>query len=184
MREAYENLLKAFGWCAIILFAIRCAISLDSIMTDFSFYSLWGFAGEAIGVTIILIALYEKFLWKINPFESMPKLACRYKGIVKSTFDNIERPARLIIKQTLTTVHITLITKESKSQSLTTSIDEIFGEMQLTYCYLNTPKNEVRSRSDIHYGSATLSLSNLKKIEGHYYTDRKTTGDMIFIPEK
>ena len=102
---------------------------------------------------------------------------------MKSDYDKSERRATLEIRQTLTLIHITLITDESKSRSLSASIDEILGEVQLTYCYLNTPKSEYRERSEIHYGTATLSITGSKTLEGQYYTDRKTRGDMTFISE-
>ena len=127
--------------------------------------------------------LYEKSLWRINPFEKTPKLAKRYSGTLKSDYDKSERRVTLEIRQTLTLIHITLITDESKSRSLSASIDEILGEAQLTYCYLNTPKSEYRERSEIHYGTATLSITGSKTLEGQYYTDRKTRGDMTFISE-
>mgnify|MGYP004572869597 FL=1 len=87
----------------------------------------------------------------------------------------------MTIKQSLLSVVVILKTDESKSKSLSASIDEILGEIQLTYCYLNTPKSAYRDRSEIHYGTATLSISNPKEIDGQYYTDRKTIGDMHFI---
>jgi hypothetical protein len=144
-------------------------------------YDLFGYASEAIGIAVIFAILYEKYIWRFNPFETTPKLASRYRGKLKSNYDNIERSAMLMIKQTLLSVHVTMVTDESKSRSLSVSIDEILGEKQLTYCYLNTPKSEYRDRSEIHYGTATLSISNPKEIDGQYYTDRKTIGDMHFV---
>ena len=181
MKEQQKKLINISVWCAIILFALRCIISWKSIMTDFSFYDLWGYASEAIGITVVFATLYEKFFWRFNPLETTPKLASRYSGTLKSNYDNIERGAELRIKQTLLSVHVTMITDESKSRSLSASIDEILGEMQLTYCYLNTPKSEYRDRSEIHYGTTALSISNPKEIDGQYYTDRKTMGDLHFV---
>lgn len=45
---------------------------------------------------------------------------------------------------------------------------------------LNTPKAEVRHRSEIHYGTAMLYVDNPKVLKGQYFTDRKSTGDMVF----
>ena len=170
-------------WIAIILFVLRCIISWESILEGVSAYDLFGYAGEAISAAVILSGLYEKFLWRLNPFESTPKLKKRYVGKLKSGYDHIERDASLEIKQTLLSVHVTLATNESKSKSLSASIDDILGEMQLTYCYLNTPKSEYRDRSEIHYGTATLTIANPQILEGQYYTDRKTNGDMLFTAE-
>lgn len=183
MKNQQKKIINICVWSAIILFTLRCAISWQSIINSVSIYDLFGYAGEAISVAVIFAGFYEKLLWRVNPFEKTPKLAKRYKGTLKSSYDNIERTASLEIKQTLMSVHITLISNESKSKSLSASIDEILGEIQLTYCYLNTPKSEYRYRSEIHYGTATLSITNPATLDGQYYTDRKTMGDMVFTKE-
>lgn len=184
MKKQNKKLITICMWCGIVLFAIRCAISWESIIENASAYELYGYAGEAIAVATLFGLLYEKVIWKLNPFEKTPKLSKEYNGTIKSDFDNIERPATLKIKQTLLSINITLITEESKSNSLSASIDDIMNETKLTYCYLNTPKSEFRKRSQIHYGTATLSLTNKKTLEGQYYTDRATTGDMLFKASK
>lgn len=183
MNGRQKKLINISVWCAIFLFVLRCIVSWNSILSKFSLYDLFGYASEAIGIAVVLAILYEKFIWRFNPFETTPKLSTRYRGILKSNYDNVERDAVLRIKQTLLSVHVTMLTDESKSRSLSASIDEILGEMQLTYCYLNTPKSEYRGRSEIHYGTAMLSISNPKEVDGQYYTDRKTIGDMHFTAE-
>lgn len=183
MRSGQNKITKIGVWCSVVLFVLRCMFSWKSVISGISAYELYGYAGEAIGVAVLITGLYEKFIWKYNRFEKTPKLAKRYTGILKSSYDHIERNAILEIKQTLLTVHVTLITDESKSKSLSASIDEVLGEEQLTYCYLNTPKSEYRDRSEIHYGTAVLAVSNPKEIDGQYYTDRKTIGDMHFFAE-
>lgn len=175
-----QRLVNTCMWWAIALFALRCLISWETILANFSLYDLFGYAGEAVSISVVLLGLYEKVLWRINPFESVPKLAKHYKGTLKSSYDNKERNAELEIKQTLTSVHVTLITEESRSNSLSASVDDILGEMKLTYCYLNTPKSEYRDRSAIHYGTAHLTITKSQRLEGQYYTDRKTSGDMFF----
>lgn len=72
-------------------------------------------------------------------------------------------------------------TEESKSSSISASIDKIQDEWQLIYFYLNVPQAKVRDRSSIHYGTALLSIENPEKLQGQYFTDRKTTGDMKFF---
>ncbi len=184
MKKQQKKLLDICLWSAIILFVLRCAISWESILAGVSLYGLFGYASEAISIAVIFSGIYEKFLWRFNPFENTPKLARRYTGTLKSNYDHIERQASLEIKQTLLSVHITLVTDESKSKSLSASFDEVLGEMQLTYCYLNTPKAEHRERSEIHYGTAILSIATPGTLEGQYYTDRTTNGDMLFTAKK
>lgn len=127
--------------------------------------------------------LYERKLWRYNPLESTPKLSKKYTGTLVSSYDNIKREATLEIKQTLFTIRITLTTNESKSKSLSATIEEILGEKQLVYCYLNTPEAIFRDRSEIHFGTAILCVDKPEKIMGQYYTDRKTVGDMYFVVE-
>ena len=183
MKSQQKKIINICVWSTVALFVLRCILSWKSILTGVSAYDLFGYASEAISVAVFFSGAYEKVLWRNNPFESTPKFARRYTGTMKSTYDHIERKASLEIKQTLLSVHVTLVTGESKSKSLSASIDEVLGEMQLTYCYLNTPKSEYRYRSEIHYGTATLSAGNTAILEGQYYTDRNTTGDMIFTAE-
>ena len=184
MKGQQKKIVDICVWSAVVLFVLRCILSWESILNGVSAYDLFEYASEAISVAVIFSGAYEKVLWRFNPFESTPKFAPRYTGTLKSTCDHKERKASLEIKQTLLSIHITLITDESKSKSLSASIDEVLGEIQLTYCYLNTPKSEYRHRSEIHYGTATLSARNPAILEGQYYTDRNTTGDMVFAAEK
>lgn len=184
MNERYKGLITKSVWVVIILFVVRCAISWDSIIAEFSIYDIFGYAGEAIGIAAIIICFYEKILWKINPIEDTPVLKKQYEGTLTSTYDGVERKARLEIKQTLLSIHITLITDESRSKSISSSIDKILEEDQLTYCYLNTPQASVRERSEIHFGTAMLCIQKTKELTGSYFTDRKTTGDMNFSPKK
>lgn len=180
MKEQIKRFITKVTWCAITLFVLRCLISGETIISDFSIYNICGLAGEAIGATAIIATLYERWIWRYIPFENMPKLFKEYEGKFVSDYDNVERSASLEIKQTLLTIQVTLITGESRSKSISSSIDTILNEKQLTYCYLNTPQAMVRHRSEIHYGTAMLCIENPDKIHGQYFTDRKTTGDMIF----
>lgn len=184
MSGQIKGFLTKIAWCAVILFVLRCLISGETIISNFSIYVIFGFAGEAIGITAIIATFYERWLWRYIPLENTPKLFKEYEGVFISDYDNVERNARLEIKQTLLTVQVTLITGESRSKSISSSIDIILNEKQLTYCYLNTPRAMVRPRSEIHYGTAMLCIENLDEIHGQYFTDRKTTGDMKFTKKK
>lgn len=184
MSDQLKRIFNISLWLSILFFICRSLWSWKTIIAGVSFYDLYGYAGEAISFACMLTMFYEKVLWRYNPFESTPKLSKKYKGTIKSSYDNIERSAALEIHQTLLSVSVILISNESKSKTLSASIDDVLGEKQLTYCYLNTPKSEFRHRSEIHYGTATLCLSDTKELNGQYYTDRKTIGDMHFVAEK
>lgn len=183
MTEIQSKFTKKVVWITVIIFCIRCFISGIKIITEFSLYDLYGYTGEAIAISALIMLIYEKILWKYNPFEETPVLKKRYKGLLLSTYDGIARKANLEIKQTLLSINIVFTTKESKSKSISSSIEKIQDEWQLTYCYLNVPKAKVRDRSAIHYGTALLCIENPEELQGQYFTDRKTTGDMTFFPE-
>lgn len=182
MQTQYKKFLRQALWVAIIAVALRCLISWDDIIAHPNAYDLYGFASEAVAAAVILMALYEKWLWRWLPLKSVPKLKKTYSGTLKSSYDDREHAAIIEIKQTLLSVHVTVTTEESKSQSLSASIIEDHGEKQLVYIYLNVPKSEFRHRSEIQYGTAVLCVDNPEELTGRYYTDRKTIGDMQFTP--
>jgi hypothetical protein len=94
-----------------------------------------------------------------------------------------DRDVFLVVRQRFWHVSIRLLTKESASGSMlanfTTAADEVH---QLVYVYTNTPRSEVRHRSELHYGAVVLGAPRdaTEGLEGHYFTDRKTRGEMRF----
>lgn len=184
MQTQHKKFLTQALWVAIVAVALRCLISRDAIIANPNAYDLYGYASEAVAITVFLMMIYEKWLWRWMPFKSVPTLKKAYTGTLKSSYDDCEHTATIEIKQTLLSVHVSVITEESKSQSLSASIIEEHGEKQLVYTYLNVPKSEFRHRSEIQYGTAVLCIDNPKELTGRYYTDRKTIGDMKFTPSK
>ena len=128
MDQRLKKTVQITCWLfAIVLLAryIYSCIILSPMPTVREFV---GYADESISIAIVLFTIYERWLWRINPFESTPKLKREYSGSFISSYDNAEREAKLEIKQTLFTVQIIMTTKESKSKSLSSSIDDILGE--------------------------------------------------------
>ncbi|MHB8483386.1 MAG: Cap15 family cyclic dinucleotide receptor domain-containing protein, partial [Nitrospiria bacterium] len=84
-------------------------------------------------------------------------------------------------RQTFSTLSMRLLTAESCSQLVGTEI--VCSEDGL-YCvsgvYRNEPRLQVRDRSPIHYGAVWLRIIDepIKKIIGHYWTDRESRGEM------
>ena len=180
MKSTHSILFKICMWTDITLFVIRCLFSFSSLIEDFSLYIVFGYAGEATGVAAIFIFVYEKWLWRWLSFGIVPVLKTHYEGIMKSSYDNKIREVSLSIKQTFLGITITLKTEESKSTSVSASFENINGEKRLVYTYFNTPHSEHRERSPLHIGTAMLSVEDVNELTGEYFTDRKTTGDLIF----
>lgn len=184
MSSKLNELLTKAMWTLLVIFVIRCLFSFEELKMSFSIYSVFGYAGEAIGFTTFLATIYQHWLWKYDPTVKMPVLKKRYVGTIISTWSGQPQQydAEMEIKQTFLNINVIVKTNESKSKSLIASIDDIMGEQQLTYCYLNTSSAQVRNRSAIHYGTAMLCVDNPELITGSYFTDRKSTGDMKFTP--
>lgn len=183
MVTQFQTLVKRTIYVVIGLFIVRCFFSWGSLSKYPKIYAIYGYAGEAITATTLLAVIYERWLWKYDPTIKTPVLKKEYEGTFVSSYDNKERKADLHIHQTLLSMTIIMSTGESKSKSISSSIDNILGEYQLTYCYLNTPNANVRNRSEIHYGTAMLCIDDPAIIKGQYFTDRRTMGDMEFKPK-
>lgn len=138
----------------------------------------------AISTTTICMILYCNYLWRYMPklVRKVPKLYGEWNGIIKSSYDGFDKTFefKIIIKQTLLNIYIDLLTDESKSVSITGElIKDNKNDYILIYSYRNEPIESVKNRSQIHYGTAKLSVVNDGELKGGYFTDRKTTGNMI-----
>lgn len=130
-------------------------------------------------ITIILFTIYERCLWRYNPFNRTPKLHKKYEGTLKSTYDNKVRNIYVTVNQTLFGTSITVKTDESQSYTVTANFDITDNYKRLIYTYHNEAKAEYNERSPQHYGTTILDVENKNELTGKYYTDRKTTGDII-----
>lgn len=193
MTELYKKFMTMSVWIAIILFALRCWIGWGDLSTAVSGkkvfecgYSIFGYAGEAIGFAAVFMACFNKWLWRWKPLNwlsgGMPILAKKYKGKIRFHSDDgdPERESEIVIKQTFLNVIVKLRTEESSSNSVTATIKEENGSKMLIYTYLNIPRAEIQDRSEIHYGTAMLNVDDPKRLIGNYFTTRKSSGSMDF----
>ena len=81
MTENYNKFTKQSIWFTIGIFCLRCFLSGTKLITDFSVYDLYGYAGEAIAFSALVMVLYEKWLWRYNRFEKTPVLKKKYKDV-------------------------------------------------------------------------------------------------------
>ena len=127
---------------------------------------------------------YNQFLWRFGPVGP-PVLFGTWKVQFVSSWDKEEadqgtRHAYLLIRQTATSLTLTLITHESISRSLAATLERrADGQYDLSWIYENVPPIDQREASPIHFGSALAFGIRPRKpalIEGWYFTDRLTTG--------
>lgn len=196
MKEgSYKKFMTYSIWVAIILFGIRCFIAKTDISecligNDWGTlgYNLFCYAGEAIGITTILMTFFNKVIWKwkwINKIVDMPILAKKYTGVFVSDWqgENKQYNASLDIKQDFLNVSIVFKTGESRSFSVLSSIETEGDRKKIIYIYQNEPKAELTDSSAIHKGTAELWIEDSGELDGNYYTSRKTKGSMKFKPD-
>lgn len=161
-----------------------------------------GFSLEAIkklpavlSIDCLLFGLFAKYFWKCRWLQGwlvpFPDLNGTWYGTIESTWVNPETnqkspliTAALAVKQSFLGISCTMFTKEMVSKSCNASfkIDGDNHEKKLIYTYVSTPDATVRHRSAVHYGTAIFDLISKpsKRLEGGYWTDRKSTGSMKF----
>ncbi len=147
-----------------------------------------------VGTITLVITAFNKYLWSWRIFKGWyvkrPDLRGTWKVELKSSWVNPETGNIIapiygyaVIRQSLTTLSVRLMTKESRSVLVAHSIDQQEDEdlFKLVGVYRNEPKIELQGvRSEIHHGSFALEIhgSPVYELQGHYWTDRGTKGGM------
>lgn len=147
----------------------------------------FGRLGIVSTVLIAAIVAFDQWLWRIplvvRLLRTGPVLRGTWKGELLSTYDNQRRPVFLALRQSFTEIEVRMMTEESKSETTSCQLlRKPEGLAVLEYSYENIPRATVRDRSEVHFGSARLECTGQvpTRIEGSYWTDRRTTGEMEF----
>lgn len=144
-------------------------------------------------VDLVLIGIFVKWAWKwrflhdwLVPF---PNIEGTWRGAIQSSWidpntnDRVPPiPCILSIKQSFTKISCVMRTLEMSSYSFGEEF-RIEGDnqiRQLCYSYTSKPLPLVTDRSPIHEGTIVFSIIGkpVKKLSGHYWTARKTTGEI------
>lgn len=175
MMSKIKGLIKVGVGIGIVIFIILQLIFQNkSVISNIS---------TAMSITTIGILVYCNYLWKYIPesISKLPKLFGTWEGVIKSSYDGFNKEFRfkIIIKQTLLNTYINFLSEESDSNSVSCElIKDNKNDYILIYSYCNEPHQDVKYRSQIHYGTAKLNIINDKELKGGYFTDRRTIGVM------
>jgi len=147
-----------------------------------------------IGATSFTVAIFNKYLWALRCFKGWyvrrPDIRGTWKVELRSNWIDPKTGEQIgpihgyaVVRQSLTSLSIRLMTQESRSILVAHSIDEQEDEnlFKLVGVYRNEPKIELQGvRSEIHQGSFALDIHGdpAYHLEGHYWTDRGTKGAM------
>lgn len=151
------------------------------------FYSI------AVTLLLVLLGAWDRFLWRLPPAQSLSgvprNLHGTWKGELSSHWVDPStgktppvKTAYLVVRQTVSSVTVSLLTDESASRSSFGRVTSDTDEICLDYMYLNTPDNSLQHRSRIHHGSTSLRVSGkpAARLQGHYWTDRDSRGALDF----
>ncbi len=187
--------IKAFiyillGFSFILWFAF-------AILGDLSLSNLWAFLKllpKVATIDLLILSLFIKWGWRWKIFRGwlvpFPDLNGTWQGYIKSNWkDSGTRkksspiPAILSIKQTFGKISCVLRTAEMVSHSYVEgfTLDRDKQIRQLAYSYTSKPRPLVKERSTSHDGTIVFNLVGMPvtKLEGRYWTDRETTGEIL-----
>ncbi|WP_420638934.1 hypothetical protein [Candidatus Poriferisocius sp.] len=169
----------------IAIFTALLWIGGESVSVDWVRY-----ASLATSAATVLVAAYEKWLWAIIPVgrSRRPVLRGTWSGRLVTHWPDPEtgqapgpRDCYLVIRQTASTIRATLLTDESRSSSAVAELADNDGGTSLCYIFRNQPQIQVDHRSTAHHGAVVLEIdSGGTRLEGHYWTDRYSRGELEF----
>lgn len=148
-----------------------------------------------VGTVFGVVTFFSKWAWSWKTFRgwfvNRPDVRGTWKVELQSGWIDLDTKkgippiqAFAAIRQTLTTLSIRLMTPESKSILIAHSIElGPDGIFRIAGIYRNEPKVELQGvQSEIHHGSILLEVYGTppSSVEGHYWTDRNTRGQIIF----
>lgn len=169
-----KKYLEIFIYISFIILLGLCYIFKLSILDAISY---------SVTISLFLFTFYSKWLWKYNPLEKTPRLKKKYVARIDYQYGGQARNkiVDVNIKQDLFSVKVTMKSDESFSKSVIANIYQEQDVWYLTYTYINDPSQKNRKKSKIHNGTCKLNLNDIKKINGEYFTDRLSCGDIVFI---
>lgn len=173
--------IAAVVWLAVALLSGSQAVPVVALKA-------FSIAGT---VAALLLVLYDRFIWKwkvVRAFTGKPLVAGTWRGHLVSDYRSegdsgeLRRiPTAIRVKQTNSTLYVTLFTGES--QSVTEQgqlIKEADDRWRMSWVYVNDPRAPVQHKSHQHRGVCDVYLSGKdgETLEGKYFTSRKTTGEL------
>lgn len=179
-------------------YIVTGAWSLALLLSGVKLPSLWEKLLSALPLLIVLaFAVFDNWLWRMRPIRALarrPDLNGTWRGALVSLRDGgdgseVEHPPIPIfvsIHQSYLTLSITLMSEESRSNSIaTTIVGDSPGHHCVYYHYTNLPGMLVRSRSPSHAGGARFDVDGLlpSTLTGEYWTDRRTRGTLRLTRE-
>ncbi len=165
----------------LAILAVLSSLSLAALLHKIEWTPpLWVDFTSVMGLYGLLYGFFKGAAWKWGWLRglvgvSTPLLSGTWKGTVQNHYDGGAgqvHDVEVIIGQDWTHITVRLIAHNSKSHSLSASMDVTEDECVLIYDYLNEPKPDAVKTMHMHRGTARLILTGADRLEGDYYTGR------------
>ena len=180
MNDNIKSFITKGFWVVGTLLLIRYMIS-----KPISIKECFGFVGQSITLTLIIMGIYEKWLWRFSPFEKIPNIDGEYLGNIEYNYNGVagKKKVSIRMKQSLLSINVKITTNEITSSSITSSIILENEEYVLYYNYLTNPKSKFIKGNPIQKGTCRIILNSKSELHGTYWTTQQTIGD-IYIKRK
>lgn len=155
------------------------------------------FYSYAVAAAVALMTAWDRWLWRLaisQKVAAVPRnLNGTWKGVLTTFWvdpetDAVPAPklAFLVVRQTATTVSVTMFTDEMRSVSSIASLSGVDGQRSLDYMYLSRPDSRYEKRSPIHHGSTSLDVTGTPpdRLCGRYWTNRDSRGELDFTERR
>ena len=175
---------------AIAWFGLAWLSNLD-LSAASSFFSL---IPKVVTCDLVLVLVFTKWGWRLKVFRGwlvpFPNLNGSWAGHIYSNWVNPETgkrvdpiPVMLTINQSFFHISCKMMTGEMDSFSSSEGFN-INPERQireLSYIYTSKPRISLNQRSLPHDGAMIFDIIEkpAQKLKGRYWTERKTTGEII-----
>jgi hypothetical protein len=183
-----QRYIKAIIYTAVLAWTLLLYLNHEAIKAPWLHH-----LSTVITVVLYAVIAFDLWLWKLpflhDWFVKRPVIDGTWKVEIRSNWKDpaaagaVVAPIEgyMVVRQTLSTLSMRLLTAESHSELVGT---EIVCSADRQYCvsgvYRNEPRFEVREKSAMHYGAVWLRIVTqpAKQLIGHYWTDRGTAGEM------
>jgi len=186
---------RPIAFARAIALAISGIYSLVLLNLELALPDLWRFLVSWLPtVVVVAIVVWDVLLWRLPIVQRLvrrPDLRGFWRAVLTPHPDSVipkegnRGPIQgfLEVRQSFWAVHLRLYTEQSSSKSTATTWLPSYESSvdNLTFIYDNTPKVSESHRSMRSSGVCSLLTASLKpaEIEGVYFTDRFTKGDMV-----
>ncbi len=176
MYDRIKKIIKPMIFIAAGIFVLCCFIKKPAEWSDYTSY-----IGYSVTAVTVFFVLYERYLWKIIPWNRPPVLKSKYHGVIKYNFHGVpgEKPITVTIKQTWLSVDVQTRTDINSSVTITAMIVKEYGQDILYYTYMTNPSAATQSDNPIQHGTCRMVLcEGNARLLGKYWTSSNTTGDI------